>query len=121
MGAVAHAAVDVSDGLACDAGRLAEASGVALLLDEGALRGDDALNAAAAGLGRDALDLALYGGDDYALVVASPVAIPGFRRIGEVVEGDGVRLRGPGGERALETRGFDHFGAAVRTGTPPAV
>jgi thiamine-monophosphate kinase len=121
MGAVAHAAVDVSDGLARDAGHLAEASGVGLVFDEDALRGDEALNTAAAGLGQDALDLALYGGEDYALVVASPVAMPGFRRIGEVVEGEGVRLRGRGGERVLETRGFDHFGAAVRTGTPPGV
>jgi thiamine-monophosphate kinase len=117
MSAVAHAAVDVSDGLACDAGRLAEASGVSLVLDEEILRADDALDGAAAALGMDALDLTLYGGEDYALLAASPAPIEGFRRIGSVDEGRGVRIRGPAGERALDTRGFDHF---ARTGTPKA-
>ena len=60
-------------------------------------------------LGASALDLALYGGEDYALVVASPVAVDGFRRIGEVTEGSGVALRGANGQRPIEPRGFDHF------------
>jgi thiamine-monophosphate kinase len=109
MAVVAHAAVDVSDGLARDAGQLAESSGVCVVLDEAALLSDSALIAAAAALGESALGLALHGGEDYALVVASSVPIPGFRRIGEVREGAGVMLRGAGGERAIEPRGFDHF------------
>ena len=106
---VAHACVDVSDGLACDAGHLAEVSGVAVVLDEIALLDQPGLREAAAVLGVDAIDLALHGGEDYALVVASPVAVEGFRRIGECRAGRGVVLRTASGERDVAPRGFDHF------------
>jgi thiamine-monophosphate kinase len=109
MAAFAHAAVDVSDGLACDLGHLAETSGVRAELEASALLADEDLAAAARALGADALELALYGGEDYALVAASPVAIAGFRRIGEVTAGRGVNLRSSSGSRPIEPRGFDHF------------
>jgi thiamine-monophosphate kinase len=109
LGAVAHAAVDVSDGLARDAGHLAEASGVCLVLDEAALVADEVLVATARALDTPALELALYGGEDYALVAASPEPIHGFRRIGAVRQGAGVTLAGVGSERPVEPRGFDHF------------
>jgi thiamine-monophosphate kinase len=109
MAAVAHAAIDVSDGLARDAGHLADASEVCIVLDEPALLADAALGAAAAALGEDALDLALHGGEDYALVVASRVPVPGFRRIGEVRDGSGLVLRGADGERKIAPEGYDHF------------
>jgi thiamine-monophosphate kinase len=109
MARVAHAAVDVSDGLACDVGHLADASAVGAVLDEGALLAVEGLAGAASAVGADALELALYGGEDYALVVASPLPIEGFRRIGEVTTGRGVALRSSNGERPMEPRGFDHF------------
>jgi thiamine-monophosphate kinase len=109
MGLVAHAAVDVSDGLACDVGHLADASGVCAVIDESAVIDDADLVAVARELGADVLDLVLHGGEDYALVAASPVAIDGFRRIGEVTAGRGVALRGPDGQRPIEPRGYDHF------------
>jgi thiamine-monophosphate kinase len=106
----ATAALDVSDGLARDAGHLAVASQVQLVLDEAAVLDDPGLVEAAGALGVSALDLALYGGEDYALVAASPSPIDGFRRIGEARSGDGLVLRTLGGERPLAPRGFDHFG-----------
>jgi thiamine-monophosphate kinase len=124
--AIANAAIDVSDGLAQDVGHLARASGVRAILDAAALVGPE-LQAAAAELGRDPLDLALSGGEDYALVVvlAPGDALEGFTRIGEIaprgegpvtgepaVGGADVSLRHPNGSvTSLVERGFDHFGS----------
>jgi thiamine-monophosphate kinase len=111
----AHAAIDVSDGLALDAVRLARESGVGLVLDAEKLRkacGSD-LGAAAAALGRDPLELALYGGDDYALLVAFPpdAVAPPFEPVGICTADAGVFLQRAGGARSeLEQRGYDHFG-----------
>ena len=69
----ATAMMDVSDGLALDAGRMAEASGVTIALERSAL-------------GRHP-HRALAGGEDHALLAAFPPGMlpPGFRRIGSVV------------------------------------
>lgn len=115
MSGAAHAAIDVSDGLARDVGHISEASGVQIILDAEALTLSPALAESAAALGTDPLDLALYGGEDYALVVSSPVPIDGFRKIGDVRGGSGLALRGPTGERPLEPRGFDHFRTGKRS------
>ncbi|MCM3779039.1 thiamine-phosphate kinase [Microbacterium hydrocarbonoxydans] len=68
----ASAMMDVSDGLALDARRMAAASGVTIDLSAAAL-GDDPLRA-------------LAGGEDHALLAAFPGAVlpPGFRCIGAV-------------------------------------
>lgn len=62
-----HAMMDISDGLSLDAARMAKASALDLCLDLDALRAHrpPALSEFA-----DALDLMLYGGDDYELLVA---------------------------------------------------
>ena len=113
MSTVATAAVDVSDGLSQDAARIAEASSVTLVLDEHLVRAcaSGPLERAAAALGRDALELALGGGEDYALLVTSASAIPGFARIGTVEPGGaGIVLARADGTRApVDPRGFDHF------------
>ena len=109
MARVAHAAIDVSDGLARDAGHIAEASGVCLVVEEEPLLAQHDLLTAASSLGADSLDFALHGGEDYALVAASSTPIAGFRRIGEVRPGLGLLLRTPAGERPIEPLGFDHF------------
>ena len=110
----AHAAIDVSDGLALDAFRLAAESGVELVLEAEKVRvaSGTELDAGAAALGLDPLELALYGGDDYALLMAFPpgAVAPPFEPIGTCTEGAGVFLEQAGGARGkLEPRGYDHF------------
>jgi thiamine-monophosphate kinase len=115
---LAHAAIDVSDGLLADLGHIAERSGVDA---EVFLRQLPRLPAGAEPLARDCQ---LAGGDDYELVFA---ASPGKRdelaevaaqldlplsRIGRAIEGQGaVRLLDESGQELPITRkGFDHFG-----------
>ncbi len=115
----ASACIDVSDGLAADAGHLARASGMALTLDAGALPVSQAL--ARAGSPERAREWLLAGGDDYELCfTAAPGAIDAaaiaqetgtsVTRIGGVEAGSGVALReGDGAIIALVDGGFDHF------------
>jgi thiamine-monophosphate kinase len=109
----AHATIDISDGLSEDAARLAAASRVKLILDEPALlRALPAvLHQAAHELGETPLQLALVGGEDYALLATGPrrKRPKGATVIGEVRKGRGTALRSNGRERRLSKLGFDHF------------
>jgi thiamine-monophosphate kinase len=116
------AAIDVSDGLAQDVGHLATASGVRVLLDVDALVGSD-LRSLSATLGRDPLEWALYGGEDYALVVVGPESfVDGFLRIGIIEAGAPfVGLRRSNGQVvAIEGGGYDHFTSDAWPGRKPA-
>ncbi|MGC0142207.1 thiamine-phosphate kinase [Pseudactinotalea sp. Z1732] len=72
----AHALMDISDGLARDAGRIAVASGVLVDLDPAALAADiAALDPVAAQVGADATAWVLGGGEDHgALATFAPAA-----------------------------------------------
>lgn len=111
----AHAAMDISDGLAADAGHIAEASrcGIVIHADRVPLSA-----AAQEALARDLelLPEILTGGDDYELLFTAAELQPAWStaapvtEIGEIVAGEGVRvLDRDGNEIALTSRGFQHF------------
>jgi thiamine-monophosphate kinase len=120
---VVMAMLDVSDGLAADLGHLCAASNVGAELNADAIPVDPAAEAVAAALGRDALQLALEGGEDYELLftvapdrleqaLAAVVEAGGVTRvIGRLTEpGSGLRIRFADGRiEHLVARGWDHL------------
>ncbi len=110
----AHAMLDLSDGLASDARRLAEAGGVRLRLDARALPLAPGVAEVADALGVPAAELAATGGEDYELCACVPPAArepaeaAGMRWIGVVSAGEpGVDwLNAP--PDASAWRGFEH-------------
>ncbi|MCK8783844.1 thiamine-phosphate kinase [Roseomonas sp. NAR14] len=122
LAGLAHAAMDVSDGLAQDLGHLCRAGGCGAVLDSAAL---PLSAAAAAALAADPalLPLLLTGGDDYELLFAAP---PGARgavlaaaagtgipatRIGRFRAGPALAtvLGKDGAELPLPRGGWSHF------------
>lgn len=119
--ATLHAGIDLSDGLAGDAGHLASASDMALIIQAEALPFSPGLDPWHGG--RDeALHFALRGGEDYELCVVVPPGaldslVDGFHqafgipltRVGRVEAGKGVRIEGAPGEAGGPGGGFSHF------------
>jgi thiamine-monophosphate kinase len=104
LAATAHALLDLSDGIATDAGRLAARSGCAVEIEVELLP-------LAPGLERAGHEPFWAYGEDYELLAALAPADPvasGFPVVGRCVAGSGVRITRGG--VPLELRGFEHFG-----------
>jgi thiamine-monophosphate kinase len=103
----ASSMLDISDGLAKDAARIAKASGVKITIQKQALDGYCArLDDVADRLELKSLDWVLFGGEDHSLLATFPVgaAIPrSFKPIGKVEAGESVFLDG----ELLPERGWD--------------
>ncbi|NPB07072.1 MAG: thiamine-phosphate kinase [Aquificae bacterium] len=101
----ASACMDVSDGFAKDALRLARSSSVALFVERDRLPVSDELKAFCKKYGKDPYEYALLGGEDYQLLITADGEPEGFTAVGEVREGEGLFVDG---ER-YEKKGFEHF------------
>lgn len=121
---LATSAIDVSDGLGADAGRLARASGARLVLERDRLPVSSSLASFAATEALDPVDLVVGGGDDYELLFtvreadrprlserAGALGVP-VTPIGRVEPGAGAALSEAGGEREIGELGHDLFEAA---------
>ena len=117
----ATAMIDISDGLGGDARHLAAASEVGLRIEAGSLPLAIGVAEVAAAAGRDPLQLAASGGEDYELLAALPeerfeeaaaalatAGGPKLSRIGAAFAGEGAEIRLPGGG-SLEPEGFDQL------------
>jgi len=122
---LAHAAIDVSDGLAQDLGQIARECGVAARVAVERVPLAAGLERAAARLGLDPAVLALSGGEDYELLFAAPrggLSAEVYTRrlgcrvteIGAFARGSGVHFSREGRAYTLAAAGFAHFKPAPR-------
>lgn len=117
-----RAAMDISDGLLGDVRKLCAASDVGVRIDAANLPISDDLRQAARLLGKDPIDFALEGGEDFELLlsvapadvndVVAAIAETGIATVvvGEILKA-GLRVMAPDGssEIDVESRGWDHF------------
>jgi len=131
LGSALHGMMDLSDGLSIDARRMAEASGLGIVLDAGMGEAvaSHAARSSAEKDGRSCLEHVLHDGEDFELLLAVepgawgrllertaaeqgeyPLPMPRLSVIGEVVGERGLWLQRAGGQREpLQPRGWRHF------------
>jgi thiamine-monophosphate kinase len=118
---IPSAMMDISDGLSTDLARLCAANGRGALLWEKSIPRVE-ISSASRGLGLDPLELALHGGEDYALLFTVPARrrrrlhrsrwATHITEIGFLVDKPGIYLTGESGKRKLlKPGGWDPFAA----------
>ena len=109
--------IDVSDGVASDCVRLAEASGVSLEVELDRLPLDEGVDNVAEWIGVSGPELAATGGEDYELLFCLPperwdqaagAAGVALTRLGQVEAGSGVTLLDAEGVAVRGLQGYEH-------------
>lgn len=126
---LASAAIDLSDGVATDLYHICRASAVGARLAAASIPLSTGVTAVAQELGKDPLDLALKGGEDYHLLFTSPpnaasrlagnfakAGLSPPEKIGVIVPGREVTLVAASGEEVISGTGFDHFRLDLKPG-----
>jgi thiamine-monophosphate kinase len=104
--AVAHASVDISDGLIADLDHIASASGVRIVVEGAQVPLSQPLKAF---WGENALLRAVAAGDDYQIGFTAQPGLSGpFTRIGQVTAGEGVNLMVEDRIVAVPKTGYRH-------------
>ena len=113
LASLATAAVDVSDGCLQDLRHLCTASGVGAMLRADAVPTAPGYRTTCEALDLDPIALALAGGEDYELLWTAPESIEATAlgtKIGDIVEGSGVRVIDEAGlDIEIVRTGFRHF------------
>lgn len=129
---IAHAAMDLSDGLSGDLARMSEESNVAAFIDGAVLPVSPHAQAVLRAQGGDAVNTALHGGEDYQMLLAVPRErmddlvdlavvwnLP-VTAIGEFRPGSGLSIRRGEFEEILEPRSHEHFRSKMAPRTASA-
>ncbi|MDP7116306.1 MAG: thiamine-phosphate kinase [Candidatus Woesearchaeota archaeon] len=107
-----NAMIDVSDGLGSEVTRICEQSKVGAVIFKDNVPISDEVKGAAHVLGHDALDYALFGGEDFELVYTvsekNLSKVKGYL-VGQITKKKGVRVFSNGKEKKLSGHGYDHF------------
>lgn len=116
-----NAMIDISDGLASEIQHICRLSHCGATLKAADLPIHEETRKAATHLGQDADTYALYGGEDYELLITLPEAdvakLPKdhFTVIGIITDDEGVSIETPQGVVIpLEGRGYQHFGGPAK-------
>ncbi len=107
-----NAMIDVSDGLASEITRICEQSNTGAIIYADLVPIKLLTNKAAESLKKDALDFALYGGEDFELIYT--VSEKNLNKVkgilvGKITREKGIRISKDGNEELLTKQGYDHF------------
>ena len=130
---LAHAMIDISDGVAKDLSHICRESNTGALLHPSSIPMAKEMQKLAAQVGKNPVDWALYGGEDYELlfvasaqdrkeVEALTEATQGVpaSQIGTITEGDRVKIQTATGPENLPSGGYHHF-AKYRYSNPSSL